>query len=419
MTQQSVEILIGKLVTDEELREAFQQNPHAVLGWLRQQGLQLSSLEMEALRSIKPSEIGGLADLIDRRLQKASLRRRHMTRTGQDTDTLATAPLGTTGMHITRVGFGAWAIGGGGWTFAWGNQDDADSIAAIRHAVERGVNWIDTAAVYGLGHSEEIVARALRDIPAGDRPYVFTKAGLVWDERDHAAPPRRVGDPLSIRREVEASLRRLDVERIDLYQMHWPAEDGTPLEDYWGTLLQLKEEGKVRAVGLSNHDVAQLEAAERLGHVDTLQPPFSAIRREVAAAELPWCAAHGTGVIVYSPMQSGLLTGAFTLERAAQLSADDWRSHSPDFTGLGLRRNVALANALRPIAERHRATVAAVAVAWTLAWPGVTGAIVGARSAAQVDGWIGAASLELTDADLDDSAGAIKRTGAGTGPLRP
>jgi aryl-alcohol dehydrogenase-like predicted oxidoreductase len=419
MTQQSVEILIGKLVTDEELREAFQQNPHAVLGWLRQQGLQLSSLEMEALRSIKPSEIGGLADLIDRRLQKASLRGRHMTRTGHDTDMLATAPLGTTGMHITRVGFGAWAIGGGGWTFAWGNQDDADSIAAIRHAVERGVNWIDTAAVYGLGHSEEIVARALRDIPAGDRPYVFTKAGLVWDERDHAAPPRRVGDPLSIRREVEASLRRLDVERIDLYQMHWPAEDGTPLEDYWGTLLQLKEEGKVRAVGLSNHDVAQLEAAERLGHVDTLQPPFSAIRREVAAAELPWCAAHGTGVIVYSPMQSGLLTGAFTLERAAQLSADDWRSHSPDFTGLGLRRNVALANALRPIAERHRATVAAVAVAWTLAWPGVTGAIVGARSAAQVDGWIGAASLELTDADLDDSAGAIKRTGAGTGPLRP
>src|ERR1700704_1692205 len=326
MTQQSVEILIGKLVTDEELREAFQQNPHAVLGWLRQQGLQLSSLEMEALRSIKPSEIGGLADLIDRRLQKASLRRRHMTRTGQDTDTLATAPLGTTGMHITRVGFGAWAIGGGGWTFAWGNQDDADSIAAIRHAVERGVNWIDTAAVYGLGHSEEIVARALRDIPAGDRPYVFTKAGLVWDERDHAAPPRRVGDPLSIRREVEASLRRLDVERIDLYQMHWPAEDGTPLEDYWGTLLQLKEEGKVRAVGLSNHDVAQLEAAERLGHVGTPQPPFSGIPRGVAAAELPWCEAHRTGVIVYSPMQSGLLTGAFSVARAAQLGAGDWRS---------------------------------------------------------------------------------------------
>jgi len=342
-----------------------------------------------------------------------------MTHAVRDTDTLPTAPLGTTGMRITRVGFGAWAIGGGGWTFAWGTQDDAASIAAIRHAVERGINWIDTAAVYGLGHSEEIVARALRDIPADDRPYVFTKAGLVWDERNRAAPPRRVGDPLSLRREVEASLSRLAVERIDLYQMHWPAEDGTTLDDYWGTLLQLKDEGKVRAVGLSNHHVGQLEDAERLGHVDSLQPPFSAIRREVAVAELPWCAAHGTGVIVYSPMQSGLLTGAFTVERAAQLGADDWRSRSPDFMGLGLRHNVALADALRPIAERHRATVAAVAVAWTLAWPGVTGAIVGARSPAQVDGWIGAASLELTDSDLDDIAAAIKRTGAGVGPVRP
>ena len=419
MTQQSVEILIGKLLTDEELREAFEQNPHGVLVWLLRQGLQLSRLEMEALRSIKPSDLSGLAETIDRRLQKASLRRAPMTHAVRDTDTLPTAPLGTTGMRITRVGFGAWAIGGGGWTFAWGNQDDADSIAAIRHAVERGVNWIDTAAVYGLGHSEEIVARALRDIPADDRPYVFTKAGLVWDERDRSAPPRRVGDPLSIRRELEASLRRLDVERIDLYQMHWPAEDGTPLEDYWGTLLQLKEEGKVRAVGLSNHAVAQLGAAERVGHVDTLQPPFSAIRREVAAAELPWCAAHRTGAIVYSPMQSGLLTGAFSVERAARLGADDWRSRSPDFTGLGLRRNVGLAEALRPIAQRHGVTVAAVAVAWTLAWPGVTGAIVGARSPAQVDGWIGAASLELTDADLDEIAGAIKRTGAGTGPVRP
>jgi len=419
MTQQSVEILIGKLLTDEELREAFQYNPHRVLLWLLRQGLQLSRLEMEALKSIEPSDLSALAELIDRRLQKASLRRRYMTRTVQDTDTLPTTPLGTTGMRITRVGFGAWAIGGGGWTFAWGNQDDADSIAAIRHAVERGINWIDTAAVYGLGHSEEVVARALRDIPADDRPYVFTKAGLVWDERNRAAPPRRVGDPLSIRLEVEASLRRLDVERIDLYQMHWPAEDGTPLEDYWGTLLQLKEEGKVRAVGLSNHDVAQLEAAERLGHVDTLQPPFSAIRREVAAVELPWCAAHRTGVIAYSPMQSGLLTGGFNVERAARLGADDWRSRSPDFTGLGLRRNLALADALRPIAQRHGSSVATVAVAWTLAWPGVNGAIVGARSPAQVDGWIGAAGLELADTDLDDIAAALARTGAGTGPVRP
>src|SRR3989454_214739 len=260
MTQQSVEILIGKLLTDEELREAFQQSPHGVLVWLLRQGLQLSRLEMEALRSIKPSDLSGLAETIDRRLQKASLRRVPMTLAVRDTDTLPTAPLGTTGMRITRVGFGAWAVGGGGWTFAWGNQDDTDSIAAIRHAVERGINWIDTAAVYGLGHSEEIVARALRDIPAGDRPYVFTKAGLVWDERDRSAPPRRIGDPLSIRREVEASLRRLDVERIDLYQMHWPAEDGTPLEDYWGTLLKLKQEGKVRAVGRSEEHTSELQS---------------------------------------------------------------------------------------------------------------------------------------------------------------
>src|SRR3989442_13123482 len=210
MTQQSVEILIGKLLTDEELREAFEQDPHEVLVWLLRQGLPLSRLEMEALKSIKPSDLSGLADLIDRRLQKASLRRGCMTHTVHDTDTLPTAPLGTTDMRITRVGFGAWAIGGGGWTFAWGNQDDADSIAAIRHAVERGINWIDTAAVYGLGPSQEIVAPALRDIPAKDRPDVFTKAGLVGEDRNRAAPPRRVGDPLSNCPELVASLRPLE-----------------------------------------------------------------------------------------------------------------------------------------------------------------------------------------------------------------
>jgi aryl-alcohol dehydrogenase-like predicted oxidoreductase len=419
MTQRSVEILIGKLLTDEELRESFRRDPQGALLQLRNQGLEFSSLELQALSALEPAEVSDLAEVIDPRLQKASLRRRYMVGTPPDTTPLPTMPLGTTGMRITRVGFGAWAIGGGGWQFAWGAQDDAASIAAIRHAVERGINWIDTAAVYGLGHSEEIVAEALRDIPLPDRPYIFTKAGLVWDDHDRTAPPRRVGDPASIRREVEGSLARLGVERIDLYQMHWPPEDGTLLADYWGAFLQLKAEGKVRAVGLSNHDVAQLAAAERLGHVDTLQPPFSAIRREIAAVERPWCAAHGAGLIAYSPMQSGLLTGSFSVERAAQLGADDWRSRSPDFTGPGLRRNLALADALRPIAERHGTGVAAVAVAWTLAWPGVTGAIVGARSPAQVDGWIGAASLALTDTDLDDIAAAIGRTGAGTGPLRP
>jgi len=275
------------------------------------------------------------------------------------TNSLPATQLGRTGMHLTRVGFGAWAIGGGDWAFAWGNQDDAESVSAIRHAVESGINWVDTAAVYGLGHSEQVVAAALADLPEADRPYVFTKGGLVWDPADRSAAPRRVGAPASIRAEVEASLRRLGVERIDLYQMHWPAEDGTPLEDYWQTLLDLKREGKVRAIGLSNHNVAQLEAAETIGHVDTLQPPFSAIRRDVAASELPWCAAFETGVIVYSPMQAGLLSGRFTAERAAALPADDWRSRNAQFQGEALRRNLALADAFRPVADFDRDKVSA------------------------------------------------------------
>lgn len=328
-------------------------------------------------------------------------------------------PLGRTGMDITRVGFGAWAIGGAGWSFGWSAQDDGESIAAIRRAVDAGLNWIDTAAVYGLGHSEAIVGRALRDLPSGDRPYVFTKCGLVWDPKDRSAAPRYVGDPASIRREVDDSLRRLEMERIDLYQMHWPPQDGTPIDDYWGTLLDLKREGKIRAAGLSNHTVAQLEAAERIGHVDSLQPPFSAIRRDVGDAELRWCDRHQTGVIVYSPMQSGLLSGSFSAARAASLASDDWRSRSAHFTGDALRRNLQLADALRPVAERRGTSVAAVAVAWTLAWPGVTGAIVGARRPVQVDGWLDAARLDLSADDLDEIARAITRTGAGSGPARP
>jgi aryl-alcohol dehydrogenase-like predicted oxidoreductase len=328
-------------------------------------------------------------------------------------------PLGTTGMNITRVGFGAWAIGGGGWAFAWGQQDDAESVAAIRRAVERGVNWIDTAAVYGNGHSEEVVARALREMPAGERPYVFTKCGLVWDDKNPMVQAKRIGQAASLRRELEASLRRLGVERIYLLQMHWPAEDGTPIEEYWRTLLDLKAEGKVRAVGLSNHNVSLLDVAERVGHVDTLQPPFSAVRRDAGGTVLPWCAAHQTGAIVYSPMQAGLLSGGFTAERAAKLPADDWRSRTPEFQGEKLRRNLALAEALGAIARRRGTTVGAVAIAWTLAWPGVTAAIVGARRPDQIDGWIDAARLELTEADLDEAAAAIARTGAGTGPNRP
>jgi len=335
----------------------------------------------------------------------------------KDTSTLPTRALGATGMEITRVGFGAWAIGGGGWAFAWGSQDDDESMSAMQHALERGVNWIDTAAVYGLGHSEELVGRLLRDYSANDRPYIFTKCGLVWDERERLEQALRIGKPESLRWEVEQSLTRLGVERIDLYQMHWPAEDGTPVEVYWQALLDLKQEGKVRAVGLSNHKVDRLDAAERLGHVDTLQPPFSPIRRDALAAELPWCIAHGTGVIVYSPMQSGLLTGSFTEARAAALGADDWRSRSPEFQAPRLHANLALADALRPIAARHQTTVGAVAVAWTLAAPGVTGAIVGARNPRQVDGWIDGGHLDLTGTDLADVAAAIESTGAGTGPI--
>jgi aryl-alcohol dehydrogenase-like predicted oxidoreductase len=332
------------------------------------------------------------------------------------TSTLPLVPLGRTGMQITRVGFGAWAIGGGGWAFAWGEQDDEASLAAMRHAVASGINWIDTAAVYGLGHSEELVGRLLKDLPAGDRPYVFTKCGLIWDDANPLTQAKRIGDPGSIKQEIDRSLRRLGVEQIDLYQMHWPAEDGTPIEDYWQALLDVKQAGKARAVGLSNHKVEHLERAERLGHVDTLQPPFSAIRRDAAQAELPWCLAHDTGVIVYSPMQSGLLTGTFSEARAAALPPGDWRSRGPEFQPPRLQKNLALAEAMREIAKRYDTTVGAIAIAWTLGVPGVSGAIVGARSPEQVDGWIGAADLSLTPADRAQIAEAIERTGAGTGP---
>jgi len=322
-------------------------------------------------------------------------------------------------LEITRVGFGAWAIGGGGWAFGWGPQDDDAAIAAMRHAIERGVNWIDTAAVYGLGHSEEVVGRLLHDLPASERPLVFTKCGLVWDDRDRMAEARRTLQPASIRGEVEASLRRLGVERIDLYQFHWPDETGTPVEDSWRVMVRLVEEGKVRAIGVSNFDVALLARCEAIRHVDSLQPPFSLIRRDVAEREIPWSAEHSIGVIAYSPMQSGILTESFSAARVAALAPDDWRRRSAQFREPNLSRNVALRDALNPIARRHGTTVSAIAIAWTLAWPGVTGAIVGARTPAQVDGWIGAATVELTPADLEEIAAAAGRTRAGSGPERP
>ena len=327
--------------------------------------------------------------------------------------------LGSSGLEITTVGFGAWAIGGGGWSFGWGPQDDKASDATMRHAVELGINWIDTAAVYGLGHSEEVVGRFLRSLPVSERPFIFTKCGLVWDKNNPMQEPRRVLKPESIRAECEASLRRLSIERIDLYQFHWPDETGTSVEDSWAEMLRLIEEGKVRLGGVSNFDVSLLERCESIRHVHSLQPPFSLIRRDVAANEIPWCHAHNTGVICYSPMQSGLLTDRFSAERVAAMASADWRRRSPEFNSPNLEHNIALRDALQPVARRHGTSVSSVAIAWTLSWPGVTAAIVGARSPEQVDGWINAANLKLTNADLDEIARAIQRTGAGTGPSAP
>ncbi len=333
--------------------------------------------------------------------------------------TLPTRRLGNTDLHLSTVGFGAWAVGGGGWAFGWGPQDDTTSINTMRYAMERGINWIDTAAVYGLGHSEEVVRRAIQEIPSGSRPYIFTKGGLVWDAGNPETPPKQVLQPESIRRECEASLRRLGVETIDLYQFHWPDQTGTLVEDSWAVMAQLVEEGKVRWAGVSNFDVDLLRRCEAVRHVDSLQPPLSLIRRQAAEAEIPWCKAHGTGVIVYSPLQSGLLTERFSDQRVQSLAPDDWRRRSADFKPPKLARNLALRDALRPIASRYQTTVSAVAIAWTLAWRGVTGAIVGARSPEQIDGWIGAAALELTLDDLDQIARAVAQTAAGAGPALP
>ena len=289
----------------------------------------------------------------------------------------------------------------------------------MRRALELGVNWIDTAAVYGLGHSEEVVGRLLRDLPPRSRPLVFTKGGNVWNEADRMAPPRRTLEPASIRHECEASLRRLGVERIDLYQFHWPDTIGTAVEDSWAEMGRLVDAGKVRYGGVSNFDVALLDRCARLRHVASLQPPFSLIRRGAAANVIPWCVRHRTGIIVYSPMQAGILTDSFSLERVGRMAAGDWRRQSPEFRSPAVEQNLALRDGLVPIARRHGVTVSAVAIAWVLAWTGVTGAIVGARTAAQVDGWIGGAALTLTSADLDEISALVTRTGAGKGPARP
>lgn len=332
---------------------------------------------------------------------------------------LPTRPLGSSGFHITTVGFGAWAIGGGGWAFSWGPQDDAESIATMRHALDLGINWIDTAAVYGLGHSEEVVGKLLRELPSSEHPLVFTKCGLTWDADKPMEAAKRILKPETIRRECEASLRRLGIERIDLYQFHWPDESGTPIEDSWGAMVKLIEEGKIRAAGVSNFNVDLLGQCERIRHVDSLQPPFSMINRAAAEKLLPWCKNQNTGVICYSPMQSGILTDSFSGERVAKMASDDWRRRGAEFQEPKLSRNLALRDALRPIAARHGVSVSSVAIAWTLSWPGLSGAIVGARTPAQVDGWIQAANLQLAQNDLAEIAAAIAKSQAGAGPSQP
>jgi aryl-alcohol dehydrogenase-like predicted oxidoreductase len=322
---------------------------------------------------------------------------------------MQTRRLGNSDLNITPVGYGAWAIGGGGWQFAWGGQDDNDSIAAIHRALELGVNWIDTAAVYGLGHSEEVVARALKTW-SGAKPYVFTKCGLRWDAQGNV---QKVLHADSISREVEDSLRRLARDTIDLYQIHWPPDpDGPELEEGWSILAALQRQGKVRWIGVSNFDVKQMRRAQKIAPITSLQPPYSLVNRGVEEDILPYCLREGIGVIVYSPMASGLLTGAMTRERAAKLPKDDWRSGDPEFREPRLLRNLALVERLREIGKRHGRFPGEVAIAWTLRNPAVTGAIVGARNARQADGVMRAGEFQLSDKEVNEIEEFFEETAA-------
>ena len=302
--------------------------------------------------------------------------------------------LGNSDMHITTVGLGAWAIGGGGWFAGWGPQDDADSIATIHRALDAGMNWIDTAAVYGLGHSEEVVGKAVKE--RSDKPYIFTKCSRL--EAEDGTPYSSLKAD-SIRKECEDSLRRLQVDVIDLYQIHWPRPD-EDIEEGWQTLVDLQKEGKVRYIGVSNFDVQQMERAQKIAPITSLQPPYSLLRRDIEAEILPYCQQHNIGVIVYSPMASGLLTGAMTKERAANFPEDDWRRRNPEFQEPRLSRNLELVNLLREIGQKYNQAPGAVAIAWTLKHPAVTAAIVGARRPDQIDGIIGGGSIELADEDM-------------------
>jgi aryl-alcohol dehydrogenase-like predicted oxidoreductase len=311
-----------------------------------------------------------------------------------ETTQLKTTELGSTGMEITRVGFGAWALGGGDWEFGWGPQDDQESIDAIHHALEQGVNWIDTAAAYGFGRSEQVVGRALEGIE--QRPYVFTKCSLV------EGPGRTVRHSLrrdSILREADASLGRLGVDAIDLYQIHWP-DPADDIEEGWAALAELKDQGLVRHIGVSNFDVEQMRRIQSIAPIETLQPPYALVERDVEAEILPFAEAEGIGVIVYSPMGSGLLTGKMTRERIASMGDDDFRKRDPRFKEPQLSRNLALVERLKKVAARHDTAPGAIAIAWTLRNPAVDAAIVGFRRPDQVDPLLAAAGIELTAGDL-------------------
>ncbi|HEY7849908.1 MAG TPA: aldo/keto reductase [Ktedonobacterales bacterium] len=314
-----------------------------------------------------------------------------------------TRQLGVSDLKITPIGLGTWAIGGAGWEYGWGAQDDEESIATIHRALDMGVNWVDTAAVYGLGRSEEVVGRALSGL--SQRPYIFTKCSMIWNEQ------RKVGHSLtkaSVKREAEASLRRLQVEAIDLYQIHWPNPDAE-LEEGWAAMAELQREGKVRALGVSNFNVAQMQRVQQIAPITALQPPYSLLDREIEAEVLPFCQRHQIGVIAYSPMASGLLSGKMTRARVAAMPTDDWRRSSEEFTEPQLSRNLYLVETLREIGSRHGRTAGEVAIAWTLRRPEVTGAIVGARRPEQLDGVIGAGSFRLTAEELAEIEAAQAR----------
>lgn len=316
---------------------------------------------------------------------------------------MQTKQLGNSDLQLTPIGVGAWAIGGGGWAFGWGAQDDNESVDAIRAALDRGINWIDTAAVYGLGHSEEVVARALEG--RANKPYVFTKCARVWNEN------REIGKSLkadSIRREVEASLRRLKLDTIDLYQIHWPEPDAD-VEEGWTTMAKLKEEGKVRHIGVSNFNVAQMTRALNIAPITSLQPPYSLLSPEIEESILPFAAKNNIGVLVYSPMKSGLLSGSMTKERVARMPEDDFRRRTPQFQEPRLSHNLEFVELMRTIGARHGSTPGEVAIAWTLRRPEVTAAIVGMRSAKQVDGVIGAADFRLNEGEIQELAQFLAR----------